>query len=60
VIVCEVPGSNANIVAEHTLALMLALSRRIIAVIIRHNVFAIPNRRAFRAPRRRLRSRLRL
>jgi D-lactate dehydrogenase len=29
VIVCEVPGSNANTVAEHTLALMLALSRRI-------------------------------
>ena len=31
VIVCEVPGSNANTVAEHTFALMLALSRRIIA-----------------------------
>jgi D-lactate dehydrogenase len=30
VIVCEVPGSNANTVAEHTFALMLALSRRII------------------------------
>jgi D-lactate dehydrogenase len=30
VIVCELPGSNANTVAEHTLALMLALSRRII------------------------------
>jgi len=30
-IVCEVPGSNANTVAEHTLALILALSRRIIA-----------------------------
>jgi D-lactate dehydrogenase len=29
--VCEVPGSNANTVAEHTLALILALSRRIIA-----------------------------
>jgi D-lactate dehydrogenase len=30
VIVCEVPGSNANTVAEHTFALVLALSRRII------------------------------
>ena len=30
VIVCKVPGSNANTVAEHTFALMLALSRRII------------------------------
>jgi D-lactate dehydrogenase len=30
VIVCELPGSNANTVAEHTFALMLALSRRII------------------------------
>ena len=29
VIVCEVPGSNANTVAEHTFALLLALSRRI-------------------------------
>ena len=28
VIVCEVPGSNANTVAKHTFALMLALSRR--------------------------------
>ena len=31
VTVCEVPGSNANTVAEHTFALILALSRRIIA-----------------------------
>jgi D-lactate dehydrogenase len=30
VIVCELPGSNANTVAEHTFALMLALSRRMI------------------------------
>ena len=30
VMVCELPGSNANTVAEHTFALMLALSRRII------------------------------
>jgi D-lactate dehydrogenase len=30
VLVCEVPGSNANTVAEHTFALILALSRRII------------------------------
>jgi D-lactate dehydrogenase len=30
VVVCEVPGSNANTVAEHTFALMLALSRRVI------------------------------
>ena len=30
VIVCELPGSNANTVAEHTFALILALSRRII------------------------------
>jgi D-lactate dehydrogenase len=32
VIVCEAPGSNANTVAEHTFALMLALSRRLIEV----------------------------
>jgi lactate dehydrogenase-like 2-hydroxyacid dehydrogenase len=30
VIVCELPGSNANTVAEQTFALMLALSRRIV------------------------------
>jgi D-lactate dehydrogenase len=30
VIVCKVPGSNSNTVAEHTFPLMLALSRRII------------------------------
>lgn len=30
VIVCEAPGSNANTVAEHTFALMLALSRRVV------------------------------
>ncbi|HEY5741681.1 MAG TPA: NAD(P)-dependent oxidoreductase [Terrimicrobiaceae bacterium] len=30
VIVCELPGSNANTVAEHTFALMLALSRRVL------------------------------
>jgi D-lactate dehydrogenase len=32
VIVCEVPGTNANTVAEHTFALMLALSRRLLEV----------------------------
>jgi D-lactate dehydrogenase len=30
VIVCELPGSNANTVAEHTFALILALSRRLL------------------------------